>query len=251
MNQTVTPIILAAGFGRRTQGILKNTPKALIKTKDGKTILDHTIEDLVFNCKIKTIYIVTNAKYYLTIFNYVKKYHQINIQVINDGCETVEDRKGSLGDLLFAYKYIKNKTKNYLILPSDYAYWQAFSLGEFIAFSNRQPNGFCLIGYDVGKKDVIKNRFGCIVLDTKGTVKEFIEKPKKPPSSLAASAFYFYQKKHIDLLKAFIKSGNNGDSPGMFIPYLLQNNTVIKAFVVSYSLIDAGTPEDIKKAKNY
>jgi glucose-1-phosphate thymidylyltransferase len=251
MDQSTTVIILAAGFGKRTQGILKNTPKTLIITKDGKTILDHTIEDLTYNCKIKNVYIVTNNRHYQTISDYVKKFTQINIVVINDGRNTPEERMGSLGDLLFAYRTIKNKTENYLILPSDYAYWQAFSLKGFMDFSSQYPQDFCLIGYDVEKKEIIKNRFGCIVLDTNKTVVKFIEKPENPPSSLAASAFYMYRKSHLKILKNFIKEGNNGDSPGMFIPYLLNYKTIIKAFVVPYSLIDAGTPNDIERAKVY
>lgn len=251
MDHSMTVIILAAGFGKRTQGILKNTPKALIKTSDGKTILDHMVEDLFANCHFKTVYIVTNNRHYLIISNYVKKFVDIKIQVINDNRTTSEERMGSLGDLLFACKNIKDKRGDYLILPSDYAYWQAFSIKELIDFSDQYPRDFCLIGYDVEKKEIIKGRFGCIVLGSKDSVKKFIEKPTEPSSTIAASAFYLYRKSHINILERFIKEGNNGDQPGRFVPYLLKQNKTVRAFIVKYSLIDAGTPDDIERAKNY
>jgi len=247
----ITPIILAAGFGRRTRGILNNIPKALIKTLGGKTILDHLIEDLTVNCRLKNIYIVTNGKYYQQITHHIKQYSEVKIQVINDGINIPEERMGALKDLLFAYKKIPYTSETYLVLPSDYAYWQAFSLRDFINFSKKNSNYFCIVAYDVKKKNIIKNRLSCMIIDQSFQVKKFIEKPENPPNTLAGSPFYIYRNRHMKLLENFINEGNLGDSPGLFIPYLLKKKEKVKAVIVQNNLIDAGTPSDIKKVKKY
>jgi glucose-1-phosphate thymidylyltransferase len=251
--RNVIPIILAGGFGKRTEGVLNHLPKTLIVTSDGKTILDHLIEDLKQNGLLKNISIVTNGKYYGVIANHIKKiYPTFNIQIINNWTQTAEDKLGALGDLMFTLKKIKNKTGPFLVLSSDTNYWKSFSIKNFLDFFDKNKNGsFVTVVRDVKDPKIIKNRFGCAVLNSKNEFVEFIEKPSDPPSTYASIPFYIYEKEHIALLKKYAESGNNLDSPGNVLSYFLKNKIKIKAFVVKSDIIDAGTPEDIERARKY
>ena len=244
-------IILAAGFGKRTQGVLNHLPKTLIVTRDGKTILDHLLIDLINNHQTETI-IITNNCYWQLIKDHVSKhYPDAKISVLNNGKSKIEERLGALGDLMFALDHDGFSAESYLVLPSDTTYWQSFSLTDFITFVDSHKNDFVTIVRDVRNPQIIKERFGCALLNNKNQIVDFIEKPVVPPSTFAAVPFYVYRKKHIKVLKSYIRTGGNLDSPGSIISYLTKNKITVFAFIVNDKIIDSGTPDDIEKAKKY
>lgn len=251
MKRNLQTIILAAGFGKRTKGILGNLPKILIKTSDGKTILDHLAEDLIFNCKQSQIYLITNSLFYKTIKNHLHlHFPNNNIFVLDNLIRNIKQRRGALGDLLFSVEKLKYK-RDLLVLPSDTAYWNSFSIKDLLDYSKKNENHFITVVRDVNDRNIIKNRFGCPVLNAKNEIIEFVEKPLHPASTLVATPFYIYRKKHIKLLKTYAQKEGRLDSPGNFIPYLIQNKETVKAFIVNNKIIDAGVPEDIGRVKKY
>lgn len=245
-------IILAGGFGERTKGILNGLPKTLVKTGDGRTILDHTLDDLQNITDIKDIAIVTNASYFDHIYSHINSFHKKrSIKVLSNGQADPQKRLGALGDLLFAYNEIKSSDDSCLVLPSDNAYWNSFSLKSFINSAKSNPKDFFIIARKVTSPGIIKNRFGCVVLNGKNEVVNFVEKPEIPPSLYAATPFYIYQKEHFELLKNYRQEGGNLDSPGRFIPYLITQGKIIKAMITGDNIIDAGTPRDIEITSKY
>ena len=95
--RNIHTIILAAGFGRRTEGVLEGLPKTLIPTSDGKTILDHLLTDLIVKCQLKDIAIVTNDKYYSVINNHLKEnFPKSGVLLLNDGKKCNDERLGAL-----------------------------------------------------------------------------------------------------------------------------------------------------------
>ncbi|MFA5136598.1 MAG: sugar phosphate nucleotidyltransferase [Patescibacteria group bacterium] len=244
-----TNIILAAGFGKRTQGTLQNTPKCLVKTGDAKTILDHLITDLHQIHKESQIIIITNTHYYDCISACVSLY-QGYIKVINNRKKTPEERLGALGDLKLVFDRYTS-IEEALVIPSDTTYWHSFLLKDFISFSVLYPDDFMTICRDVKDKNIIKKRFGCPIVKSDNRITSFVEKPARPGSTYAATPFYIYRKKHIRLLSAYLRQGGNPDSPGMIIPYLLKHGQTVRAFVVNDRIIDVGTPEDIERARDY
>lgn len=250
--EKIGAIILAGGFGTRTQGVLKDIPKTLVITSDGKSILHHALEDLIDNCKFNKIYIVSNSLHYHSILQHVKKiYPNKDIFIFDNGKKNSEERLGALGDLLFAFNNIRDNQRSYLVVPCDNTYWRSFSLKQFLDFSLKNNNDFTMVVRDVKDLKIIKGRFGCAVLDKNNSIVQFIEKPNVPPSTFAATPFYIYRKEHIRILEEYIKQGKAPDHPGSFIPYLIEKGNSVKAFIVKDLLIDAGTPDDIDKAKKY
>lgn len=241
-------IVLAAGFGERTNGVLNGLPKILIATSDGRTILDHIVVDL----NSYSIHIVTNSLFFKKIKRYLDlNYSKNNIEVIDDRRKNIVKRRGALGDLLFVIKKKRFDEKDLFVLPSDTAYWRSFLLKEFIDFSQKFPDDFVTIVRDVKDKNIVKNRFGCPTLNVRNEIVSFVEKPARPATTLVATPFYVYRKKQINILKRFVAEENSLDSPGNIIPYLLKKGVKVKAFVVKDKVIDAGVPADIEKVKKY
>lgn len=242
-------VILAGGFGKRSE---LNYSKSLIKTGDGNTILEHILIDLA-QSGVENVTITTNLLHYEGILKELEKISlKPEIKLLENGVTDPNKALGALGDLLFAYKKIDaNIHTSFLVLPCDTTYWEEFSIGDFLKFAQSREDVFGTVACDVGDPEKIKDRFGCLVIDEEGTLKEFEEKPKDPKSSLRAVPVYYYWPKHLDLLKKHKKSGGKLDSPGFFVPYLRKNGVKVAVFVTGNNIIDAGVPTDIIKAEQY
>jgi len=246
-------IILAAGFGERTKNVLCDMPKALIRVADGRTILDHVIADLN-DTGISSITIVTNARFYTILSDYVHKtYRRKNIMVVNDGSHTPEQRLGALGDLLFALGTNPpvNPGEPVLVLPSDTAYWNAFSLADFLGFSRAHPDGFITAVYDAGDKGKIRGHLGCVLMDSEGRITDFEEKPDNPRSTLAIVALYIFGPEHRKLLEKFKDTGGDLNSPSNIIPFFMRHDIKIFGYAAKGNIVDANQPDDIQKANEY
>jgi glucose-1-phosphate thymidylyltransferase len=243
-------IILAGGFGERTKGLLGDIPKLLIKTADGQTILDHILRDLDGNKPEVTI--VTNGYFYAQIAKYVgENYPQGSVDTINDQRMTPGERLGALGDLLFAINEEKKAGGDILVLPSDTAYWESFSMKDFLDFTSLHPDSFVTVVYDVKDREKIRRNLGCVVLDDKNSVTEFEEKPQNPKSTLAIIAIYLFRPEHIKLLREFGKSGGDLNSPSNIIPFLMKHGVRISAFLSKGKVVDANGPKEISEAASY
>jgi len=253
MSERIVPVILAGGFGRRTEGILGDLPKTLLPTKDGETLLDHLVNDLS-GTGFKSAVLVSNDKFFDVIKKHLReKKFELKVRVLNDGAENKETRLGAIGDMLLVVEKenFDRQDKSLLIVASDYAYWKSFKIGDFLEFAKEKKDHFVTIARDVKDTEIIKGRFGCLEINGKSEMVSFEEKPENPKSSLAAVAFYLYRPKHLKYLREYKEGGGNIDSPGYIIPYLLKKDVKIAVFVVEDNIIDVGNPEDIEKGKIY
>jgi glucose-1-phosphate thymidylyltransferase len=248
-------IILAGGFGTRTNGILNGIPKTLIVSSNGKPILYFMLNDLLKHFLARDILIITNELYYGVIKKYLNKnFTEHAVKLISNRIIKNKERQGALGDLLYALEnggLNLGKDESLLVMPSDTLYWKAFTFEELKEFEKNNREDFIVAYRDIGSKNKIRGRFGCCVLNEKGEVIDFIEKPEKPPSTYAALPVYIYRSKQLLFLYKYRKENGNMDSPGMILPYLLKKKQIIKGMMVGKEIIDAGTPEDIEKAKKY
>jgi len=256
--EKIFPVILAGGFGVRTQGILEGKPKALIKSSDGKTLLEHLLCDLE-KSGFESALIVSNHKFYDKFLDHLKELGEKDLKIsttlINNGVDDPEKRLGALGDFLFGVESpnLESWNGSFLVLSSDYAYWKAFKIGDFIEFANKAENRDCFLTVvrDTGDPAVIKGRFGCPEVDENGLIISFEEKPENPKGTLAILAFYLFRPIHVNSLKEFKGEGGNLDSPSNIIPYFLKKGVRASVFIVGNEAVDAGTPQEIDKARNY
>lgn len=208
-------IILAAGYSTRLYPLTKNFPKALLPIQ-GKEIIRYMLEDLQKVKEVDETVLLTNSHYFRLFETWMKTYFP-KIRVMDNGTTSKDDRLGAIGDLQLALQ----KTgwqDDVLVLPSDTLY--EFDLQKVVDFYHKNK-GFTSVVRDCENKEIIREKLGCAEVDGNKLV-SFEEKPKKPKSTLLSVPIYIYPKKTLPLIKQYIDDGNNVDSPGAIIPWLLE-----------------------------
>lgn len=246
-------VVVAGGFGTRTKDATNGLPKALIEV-DGRALIDYLLEDLE-GVGFGRVVLVSNALHFKNIEKHLdSSSHGVEVKLLNDGAESSEERLGALGDLLFAVDEGEDEKekKAWLVSASDYAYWKSFGIGDILEFAERHPESFIVVGREVEDRSEIVGRFGCLELDEDDEthVVGFEEKPEEPKSNCAVVAFYVYRRNDIETLREYKDTGGDLDSPSNIIPDLIERGEV-RMLKVPNNLVDAGTPAEIERARNY
>lgn len=214
-------LILAAGYGTRLYPLTLNKPKPLLRV-GSKTITDRLVEKIDRLDEIDEIYIVTNQKFAPQFADWIKdSSYKKPIKVINDRTLTNETRLGAIGDIELVVREAKIED-DILIVGGDNLF--EFDLMDFIKFA-RSKNGTAITLRDV--KDLKEaQKYGVVSLDENKRVTEFVEKPQRPKSTLAAMCLYYFPKDKLNLLKRYLKTGRDKDAPGHYISWLSENDVV-------------------------
>jgi len=234
-------ILLLAGYATRMYPLTENQPKALLPIK-GKAVIDYIIDEINKIPGIDKIYAVTNSRFYTNFANWAKTAPtSIPIEVLDDGTNDNETRRGAIGDIMFTITE-KNIDDDLFIVAGDNFF--TFPLKE-------QYDIFHKTGCDTiaGKEidDIEKLRaFAVAKLDEKGKVIDLVEKPPNPESNLAIFATYFYTKETAKLFKKYLDEGNNKDAPGFF-PQWLHKFKDVYAYKMNGDCYDIGTIEMYEK----
>ena len=229
-------IILAAGFGTRLYPLTLDKPKALLEIKN-KPLIEHIIEKIPNEAE--KICIVTNEKFYLQFVWWLQKYEgkKENIEIINDGVETNEERLGGINDLQFALKQ-KNIDDEILVILGDNYF--DFNLKNFI-----QNKDITLGVYEIPIEQASK--FGVVnVKDDE--VLSFEEKPKNPKSNIISIGIYFFPKNKLYRIDEYLENGGIKEGVGYIFPYLLGKEKII-ANKFKGKWLDIGSIEDYEKIK--
>ena len=237
-------IVLAGGFAKRLWPLTKNQPKPLLPVA-GKPIIDYIIEKLLSIEEIDRIYISSNRKfeqhfvYWLNTKNFNKE-----IEIFAEPATSESEKLGAVGAL---GKLIKEKgiDDDVLIVAGDNIF--DFEVNHFLS----NHNGVPLVAlYDMQNKDMIKNKYGVVVLDENNTIQSFYEKPEDPPTTLISTGCYFFPKKSISMIHEYLKRNNNPDAPGFFISWLSQQ-TRVQGFVFNDDVrwFDIGSIESYEEAQ--
>ena len=93
-------LILAAGYATRLYPLTENFPKPLLEVQ-GKTILDHLIDDMDSLGMIDEYVVISNHKYAHHFEAWAKTKLQ-KVTVVDDGTDSNETRLGAVKDIQFA-----------------------------------------------------------------------------------------------------------------------------------------------------
>lgn len=259
VNHEKTPIsfnslFLAAGFGTRLGEFGEKLPKGLIPSGE-TTILDHLIKDLKQIKNVDVVALVTNNRFFNQYDNWLKARGLGQwVQVLNDGVNQPQNRRGAIGDFIFALDELDLGSKDVLVLPSDTVY--KFSLIDFVTFTQSCPNDSLITVVGSTKVEKIKNRLGCVVLEGSRVV-EFVEKPEQPKTNYAGFPFYFYKQAVLEKVRQYYQLYNQLetqdllDSPGKIIPWLIEQQVPVFGFVTEAEALDIGTQADLQDAKDF
>jgi len=235
-------VILAAGYGTRLYPLTKNKAKPLLLV-NGKPIINFILDkvsDLKKDYKISQIKVVSNNKFYNDFKTWNKKY-KVNAEIINDGSNSPEERKGAI----LAIKYAVGKAKDdFLVLGGDNLFED--DLKGFMSLTRQRTKMPCVGLFDVKtKKNAV--RFGIVEINRQMRLLSLDEKPKKPKSTLAATCIYFFPKETIGLLDVFLKEHQSTDASGKYIEWLIKQ-TKVYGTVFQGKWLDIGHSDALKEA---
>jgi len=232
-------IILAAGFSTRLEPRTLKVPKQLLPIGK-KVFLDLFLESIAtlkdnFSRKV----LVTNEKFY-PLFKKWANQNDWGFEIISDGVMSKDKRLGAVGDLLFAIEKGSINNDIFAVCP-DYIL-ENFNFDEFLEkFSTDQYS------YTIAKKENDQNILksgSCLMLDDKGFISKFQEKPSNPFSKLYGVPYYALKKSDIKFIKQI--PDEKKDNAGEIVAELVRMSK-IKAVQYFGSIVHLTNESDYQK----
>ena len=236
-------VFLCAGYGTRLYPLTKDQPKPLLPV-GGKPILDYLLEKVLEIQGADKIFVVTNNRFSPQFQEWAKAARSpVSIEVVNDGTQSENERLGAIGDLSFLIQKF-HLCEDLGIFAGDNFFH--FALKDFASFAESHRPHVSLGVVDL-KESSLARQYGIVRLAKEGRVAEFLEKPEKPPSTLASTGIYWLPKESIDFLDRYIQEGHNADRLGDFMAWLVKVDQLY-AYRFEGQWLDIGDLESYRKA---
>ena len=238
-------LILAAGYATRLYPLTLNKAKPLLVV-GGKPIVEWLADSLVGIPDLEMIYVVSNDKFAADFQvwsqQYPKRHPELKFKIVNDGSTSDDDKLGAIGDINFVVTRENLSGSSLLIAAGDNLFTD--SLADFVAYARGREVTVAV--YDVGDTEAIK-KYGNVIVDPKGIIIRFEEKPQNPQGTLAAIALYYYSPVVLSLLRTYLAAGNNADQPGRFVQWL-HTRKPVNTFQITGKWLDIGSKETLENA---
>ena len=238
-------LILAAGYATRLYPLTLNKAKPLLEV-GGKPIMGWLLDNLRSVSQLRTIYIVTNAKFAGDFSAFAKATAErqpgIQIKVVNDGSTSDHDKLGAIGDINLVLTREDLASDDLLVIAGDNLFEQPLS--DFVNAAKHSQATVAV--HDVENLEAMR-KYGTVTIDSRGVITNFEEKPEKPKSTLAAVALYYYSRDVLPLFTTYLAAGNNPDQPGLFLQWLYTRKPV-NTFEIKGRWLDIGSKETLENA---
>ncbi len=236
--------MLAAGYGTRLYPLTVDTPKPLLKI-GGRPMIEHILDRIVNIPQINEVVIVSNNKFFHKFMDWLRVFSfETKLVVLNDGSNSNEDRRGAVGDILFAVDSLKIDD-DLLVIAGDNLF--EFSLLDFSRYFAKKGHSAVALR-DLVDKSLVAGKFGVALIDGDSRVISFEEKPVEPKSSLASTACYFFTRSDVSLLRQCIAENNRPDNLGDFIKWLISRSSVY-GYVFNEKWFDIGSHDQLGEAE--
>ena len=212
-------LILAAGYATRLYPLTENFPKPLLAVQ-GKTILDHLIEDIDTLGAVDEYVVISNHKFAHHFDAWAKDKAQ-KITVVDDGTSSNETRLGAVRDIQFAIDTL-GLDDDMLVIAGDNLL--DFSLTRFITYAQQKATS-CIMRYFEESEQRL-HKCGVVEIDADDKILSMEEKPAQPKSHWCCPPFYYYTREDARLVKVGIERGCGVDAPGSYIAWLSGEVTV-------------------------
>jgi len=225
--------LLSAGLGSRMGEITKFTPKCLLPI-GGKPLLEIWLK-LLEHHEISEVLINTH---WLSekVENYVlnrKSNSRLEITLVHES-----NLLGSAGTIWNNKNWIEDG-EQFLILYGDNLTNINITKMRLYHDSHEEEMTMGVFHTDTPKE------CGIVQISKDNTVIDFIEKPKKPPTNLAASGVYLTDKRILDYYPQAYDYNKTLDLGFNILPQMVNK---MKAYLINDLLIDIGTPDSYGKA---
>lgn len=234
-------LVLAAGYATRLRPLTDTWAKELLPV-GGKPIIDRIVEGIADTPEIDEIHVVTNSRKAPAFREWA---NGRDVTVHDDGTSSNEDRLGAIGDMLFVVEHA-SIDDDLLVIAGDNLF--EFALADFVAYWRTKGTASAVAVRDVGSLE-LASHYGVVDLDEDGRVLSFVEKPADPPSSLAATATYLFDRSHVALLRTYLEGEHGSDQPGRFVGWL-QRHEPVYGWLFHESWHDIGNYEQLLEADN-
>ena len=225
---------MAGGYATRLWPITRSIAKPLLPIGNDR-IIDLIVKKLRKLPNIDSIYVTSNAFYESQFRDWISE-NGYDVELIVEGTFREEEKLGTIRAMYEAFKGIGDE--EYLVVGGDNVMSLDFaSLLDFYA----ERNSPVLAVYEIDRLEDVK-KYGEVTVGGDFKVLSIREKPSDPRSRLISTACYVFPKGTIDMLKEYIRSGGNVDSPGYFIEWL-HKKTNVYAFPFTGYWFDIGTPD--------
>jgi glucose-1-phosphate thymidylyltransferase len=231
----VKALILAAGYATRLRPLTDSIPKQLLPV-GGRPMVDWIL-DKVAETSANEIHLVTNARFAADFERWAE---DKDVRIHNDGTTSNDDRLGAIGDIQFV-----GLDDDLLVIAGDNLF--DYSLADYEAYWCAK-DGSAVAVLDVRDPELAK-KYGIVDVDENDRILDFVEKPEHPPTTLCATATYFYKRDHARLVSAYLEDGNPPDQPGNFIAWLHKREPVY-AYRFDGSWYDIGDRQQLHEADN-
>jgi glucose-1-phosphate thymidylyltransferase len=237
-------IVLAGGFAKRLWPLTLDKAKPLLEIA-GKPMINYIIEKLGGIGGIDEIFVSTNERFRQDFRQWLKKYKFKKIKIVIEKTRNEGEKLGAIAGISFVLE--KEKIDDdCIIIAGDNLF--GFTIPEFIGFYKEKKYPVVAL-FDVGNYEKAK-QYGIAKIDENGIIRKFLEKPEKPPSTLASTCCYIFPRKTVKLFPEYIKEDNLKDAPGFFLQWLIRREKVF-AFVFSSYWFDVGSFESLEEAKKF
>jgi glucose-1-phosphate thymidylyltransferase len=210
-------VVLAGGYATRLRPLTDGVPKPLLPV-GGRPILDWILAKIQEVDEVDETHVVTNSRFAADFLAWAPT----DVVVHDDGTHTNEDRLGAIGDL----KYVIDGAAiddDLLVVAGDNLF--DFSLSDYVRFWRGHENAAAVAIYDCGDLALAAG-YGIVSLDPDDRLTSFVEKPKDPPSTLAAIATYLYSRRQLPLIAQYLTEGNAPDQAGSLVAWLYPREPV-------------------------
>ena len=233
---SVTAVLLAAGYATRLYPLTKDRPKALLPL-GGQTMLDAVVRSLPDVNGLRRCLLVTNHRF-APLFQEWQHERGANVEILDDGTQTVETRLGAIRDLELARRRTDAADDLLVVGTDNLFHW---SLGEFVARAQRYAPEPTIALWEAPSTDDA-TQFGVVVRDHASRITAFVEKSPSPPSKEVALCVYYFPAPICGKIAQFIQAGENTDAPGYFIQWLARHG-IVYGVMMPGAWYDIGTLE--------
>ncbi|MFD2614208.1 glucose-1-phosphate adenylyltransferase [Paenibacillus gansuensis] len=247
-------MLLAGGEGKRLGVLTKELAKPAVHFGGKYRIIDFTLSNCT-NSNIDTVGVLTQYQP-LVLNSYIGIGSPWDLDRKHGGVFVLppyQQQKGAdwySGTANAIYQNIgfidEYKPEYVLVISGDHIYKMNYNL--MLDYHKEQQADVTIAAFEVPWEEA--SRFGVIITDEDGSVKEFAEKPKEPVSNLASMGVYIYR---WDVLRKYlIQDEQNPNSSKDFgkdvIPAMLEDGLRMYAYSFEGYWKDVGTVQSLWEA---